>query len=165
VARALGAISAGALTACGSDDEGTIPQASADSMLAALQSARDAEASGDCEGVQSAASGVSDEAAAQLPSDVPPDVRQAIIDGAEQLFRLAGESDACGGGDGREKTTTKATTTSTEETTTSTTEETTTTTAPPTTVPEQPPDEGGGNLGEGDSGGTPPNTGSGGTSG
>jgi hypothetical protein len=162
LALALGAISAGALVACGSNDDGTIPPANAQSMLDALQQAQDAEASGDCEAIQDAASTVSDEAAAGLPSDVDPQVRQAVIDGAEQLFELAGDSSACVGGGGKRKTTSTTSTTSTKSTTSTTSTPTTTTT---TSIPTQPPNEGGGGLGEGDSGGTPPNSGSGGTSG
>jgi len=163
LALALGAISAGALVACGSDD-GTIPEENAAVMLSALAAASAADAAGDCDAVQTSATEVSDEAAASLPSDVDPEVRQAVIDGAEQLFELAGASGACGGGEAdRDTTRTKETTTS--STTTSTTEATTSTTTEPTTAPPQPPDEGDGNLGEGNSGGVPPDVGSGGTGG
>jgi hypothetical protein len=162
VALALGAISASALVACGSNDEGTIPEANAQAMLSALAQASAAESNGDCDAVQESASLVADEAAAELPSDVDPEVRQAVIDGAEQLFDLAADSAACGGTEKR-KTTSTTSTTSTPSTT-STTETTTSTTTEPPTVPTQPPDEGG-NLGQGDQGGTPPDSGSGGTEG
>ncbi len=162
-ALALGAISAAALVACGSSNDGTIPAANADSMLAALSAASAADSSGDCGAIQENASAVADEAAG-LPTTVDPKVKSAIIGGAEQLFKLAGpdgvcESSSSGGGG---KKTTKTTSTTSTSSTSST--PTTTTTTPTTTTPTQPPSEGG-NLGGGNSGGTPPKNGSGGTSG
>lgn len=158
---ALGAVCATTLAACGGDDEGTIPPESASVMLAALDEAQAALEANECETIASAASEVSDEAAG-LPSETDPEVRQAVIDGAEQLFRLARSPDKCEtatGPEGQQKepdtdeTTTAPPTTTTEPTTT-TTEETTTTTEeePP---PEQPGNEGP-PLGQGNQGGEPP---------
>jgi hypothetical protein len=159
---ALGAVCATTLAACGSDDEGTIPPESASVMLAALDEAQAAVEANECETIASAASEVSDEAAG-LPSETDPEVRQAVIAGAEQLFRLARSPDKCETATGPEgkqqepETTTEATTTApttTTEETTTTTEETTTTTEeePP---PQQPGNEGP-PLGQGDEGGEPP---------
>ena len=113
--------------------------------------------------IASIATAVSDEAAGL--TTIPADQREAINAGAEKLHELANnECDVGGGGGGETTSTTKEKTdTSTTDTTTSTTETTTTTPEPPT-VPEQPPQEGGG-LGHGNEGGTPPDTGSGGTQG
>jgi hypothetical protein len=158
---ALGAVCATTLAACGGDDEGTIPPESASVMLAALDEAQAALEANECETIASAASEVSDEAAG-LPSETDPEVRQAVIDGAEQLFRLARSPDKCEtatGPEGQQKepdtdeTTTAPPTTTTAPPTT-TTEETTTTTEeePP---PEQPGNEGP-PLGQGDQGGEPP---------
>jgi peptidoglycan DL-endopeptidase CwlO len=160
---ALGAVCATTLAACGGDDDGTIPAESASVMLAALDEAEAAVEANECETIASAASEVSDEAAG-LPSETDPEVRQAVIAGAEQLFRLARDPDKCEtatGSEGQQKqkepdtdeTTTAPPTTTTEETTT-TTEETTTTTEeePP---PEQPDNEGP-PLGQGNQGGEPP---------
>jgi hypothetical protein len=158
---ALGAVCATTLAACGGDDEGTIPPESASVMLAALDEAQAALEANECETIASAASEVSDQAAG-LPSETDPEVRQAVIDGAEQLFRLARSPDKCETAtrpEGQEKepdtdeTTTAPPTTTTQETTT-TTEETTTTTEeePP---PEQPGNEGP-PLGQGNQGGEPP---------
>jgi hypothetical protein len=161
---ALGAVCATTLAACGGDDEGTIPPESASAMLAALDEAQAALEANECETIASAASEVSDEAAG-LPSETDPEVRQAVIAGAEQLFRLARSPDKCEtatGPEGQQKeqkepdtdeTTTAPPTTTTEETTT-TTEQTTTTTEeePP---PEQPGNEGP-PLGQGNQGGEPP---------
>jgi hypothetical protein len=158
---ALGAVCATTLAACGGDDEGTIPPESASVMVAALDEAQAALEANECEAIASAASEVSDEAAG-LPSGTDPEVRQAVIAGAEQLFSLARDPDKCETATGPEgqqrepdttETTTAAPTTTTEETTT-TTEETTTTTEeePP---PEQPGNEGP-PLGQGNEGGEPP---------
>lgn len=151
---ALGAVCATTLAACGGDDEGTIPPESASVMLAALDEAQAALEANECETIASAASEVSDEAAG-LPSETDPEVRQAVIAGAEQLFRLARSPDKCEtatGPEGQQKepdtdeTTTAPPTTTTEETTTTTEEE------PP---PEQPGNEGP-PLGQGNQGGEPP---------
>jgi hypothetical protein len=159
---ALGAACATTLAACGGDDEGTIPPESASVMLAALDEAQAALEANECETIASAASEVSDEAAG-LPSETDPEVRQAVIAGAEQLFRLARSPDKCETAtdpEGQEKEpettteeTTTAPTTTTEETTTTTQETTTTTEEEP--PPEQPGNEGP-PLGQGDQGGEPP---------
>src|ERR687898_820496 len=143
---ALGAVCATTLAACGGDDEGTIPPESASVMLAALDEAQAAVEANECETVASAASEVSDEAAG-LPSETDPEVRQAVIDGAEQLFRLARSPDKCEtatGPEGQQKEP------DTDETTT---EQTTTTEEEP--PPEQPGNEGP-PLGQGNQGGEPP---------
>jgi hypothetical protein len=177
---ALGVVCATGLVACGSDDEGTIPPDVASAMISALDGARSAEANGDCAAVEAAATKVSN-AAAGLGTDVDPQVREAIVDGAENLHALAQDPEKCASGttgeEGQDTTDTSTTETSTTET--STTEATTTETKetkPPKPEPEpkpepkpepppqQPGNEGGG-LGQGDSGGTPPGLGNGGTGG
>jgi hypothetical protein len=156
---ALGAVCATTLAACGGDDEGTIPAESASVMLAALDDAQAAMEANECETIANAASEVSDEAAG-LPPETDPEVRQAVIEGAEQLFSLARDPEKCEtatGPEGQqpepdtEETTTAPPTTTTEATTT-TTEETTTEEDQP---PEQPENEGP-PLGQGDEGGEPP---------
>jgi hypothetical protein len=157
---ALGAVCATTLAACGSDDEGTIPPESASVMVAALDEAQAALEANECETIASAASEVSDQAAG-LPSETDPEVRQAVIAGSEQLFRLARSPDKCetaAAPKGQKpkpdttETTTAPTTTTTEETTTTTEETTTTEKEPP---PEQPSNEGP-PLGQGNQGGEPP---------
>jgi hypothetical protein len=175
---ALGVVCATGLVACGSDDEGTIPPDVASAMISALDGARSAEANGDCAAVEAAATKVSN-AAAGLGTDVDPQVRDAIVDGAENLHALAQDPEKCASGttgeEGQETTTDTSTTdTSTTETSTTETSTTTETKEPkppkpkpepePNPPPQQPGNEGGG-LGQGDSGGTPPGLGNGGTGG
>jgi len=149
----LGAVVAVALASCGSDDEGTIPPQSAAAMLTALENARGEQSQGDCTGVSDAAGNLLT-AVNEAPETVDPDVRQAILDGANNLRALAEDESRCqstgatgeSGPQPSEETDTTPSTTTT--TTTSTTEE-----EPP---PEQPGNEGGGNLGQGNQGGQPP---------
>jgi hypothetical protein len=154
---ALGAVCATTLVACGGDEEGTIPPASASAMIAALDEAQAAQEANECEAIANAASEVSD-AAAGLPSDTDPEVRQAVIDGAEQLFRLARSPDTCETATGPEGQQQEPDTTTTTTSPTTTTEETTTTTEE-TTTEEEPPQQPGNEgppLGQGDEGGEPP---------
>jgi hypothetical protein len=153
----LGAVGAIVLAACGSDDEdGTIPPQSAAAMLTALDDASAEQGEGDCDGVSDAAGNLLT-AVNEAPESIEPDVRQAIVQGANNLRTLAQDETKCRpegptGQEGPETTTTTPPTT-TEETTSTTTTETTTTKEPP----EQPPNEGnapnpnsgGGNEGQG----------------
>lgn len=152
---ALGAVVAVALASCGSDDEGTIPPQSAAAMLTALENARGEQSQGDCTGVSDAAGNLLT-AINEAPDTVDPDVRQAILDGANNLRALAEDESRCqstgatgesGPQPSKETDTTPSTTTTTTTSTTETEEE------PP---PEQPGNEGGGNLGQGNQGGQPP---------
>jgi hypothetical protein len=153
---ALGAVVAVALASCGSDDEGTIPPQSAAAMLTALENARGEQSQGDCTGVSDAAGNLLTEIN-EAPDTVDPDVRQAIVDGANNLRTLAEDENTCEptgstgpSGPQNDETTTEPTTT---EPTTTETDTTTETEKPP---PEQPGNEGGGNLGQGNQGGQPP---------
>jgi hypothetical protein len=153
---ALGAVVAVALASCGSDDEGTIPPQSAAAMLTALENARGEQSQGDCTGVSDAAGNLLT-AINEAPDTVDPDVRQAILDGANNLRALAEDENTCEptgptgpSGPQNDETTTEPTTT---EPTTTETDTTTETEKPP---PEQPGNEGGGNLGQGNQGGQPP---------
>jgi len=152
---ALGAVVAVALASCGSDDEGTIPPQSAAAMLTALENARGEQSQGDCTGVSDAAGNLLT-AINEAPDTVDPDVRQAILDGANNLRALAEDESRCqstgatgeSGPQPSEETETTPSTTTTTTTSTTETEE-----KPP---PEQPGNEGGGNLGQGNQGGQPP---------
>ena len=165
----LGAVCAIVLAACGSDDEdGTIPPASAQALIQSLQDAQGEQSQGDCQGVADAAGNLLTQID-QLPDSVDPEVRQALVEGANNLRELGADETNCGGTGptGEEGPQTTDTTTSTpaptttETTTDTTTEEETKPPKPkppkpkPEPEPEQPGNEGGG-LGQGDSGGTPP---------
>jgi hypothetical protein len=155
----LGAVCAIVLAACGSDDgDGTIPPESAQALIQSLEDARGEQSQGDCQGVADAAGNLLTQID-QLPDSVDPEVRRALVEGANNLRGLGEDEANCGGtgptGQEGPKTTDTTTTapTTTEETTSTTTTETTTTKEPP----EQPPNEGnvpnpnsgGGNTGQG----------------
>jgi hypothetical protein len=148
---ALGAVSA-VLISCGSSGGGNIPATSADAMLAQLQTARDAEASGDCDGIRAAAADLSKQAGALSDAEV----RIAIQKGAENLAQLAADPGNCETTTEKttteEPTTTEPTTTEPPTTSTTTTKPTTTTTTtkpPPTPQPQPPSGGGGGGAGGG----------------
>lgn len=115
------------LTACGGDDEGTIPPDAGQTLIAQLQEIEDEVNQANCDAAQVTAS----EFAAtvdSLPQSVDPEVRRALDDASAQLETLTNDPDQClepeiG------TTDTATSTTATEETTsptTTTTEETTT---------------------------------------
>lgn len=150
-----------ALAACGGDDEGTIPPANATAMLQSLEDAGNERDEGDCDGIADAAGNLETQID-ELPSEVDPEVKTALLDGAKNLRTLAGETSQCepSGPTGPSGQQTEPTTT--EETTTEFTEPTTTeetTTTEEEAPPEQPPNEGGGGLGQGNEGGQPPSGG------
>jgi hypothetical protein len=172
----LGAVCAIVLAACGSDDEdGTIPPASAQALIQSLQDAQGEQSQGDCQGVADAAGNLLTQID-QLPNSVDPEVRQALVEGSDNLRALGEDETNCGGTgptgqEGPETTDTTTTTPppTTTETTTDTTTEEETKPEPkppkpepqPKPQPQQPGNEGGGGLGQGESGGTPPSGGTG----
>jgi hypothetical protein len=158
---ALGAVIAVALASCGSDDEGTIPPEDAAVMLTALENARGEQEQGDCSGISDAAGNLLTEIN-EAPETVDPEVRQGIVEGANNLRTLA--ETRCeptgptgpSGPDSDEETTPPSETTPAPETTPTPDEDEDE--EPP---PEQPDNEGGGNLGQGNQGGRPPSQGEG----
>lgn len=136
---ALGALAAVALASCGGDDDddGTIPPENASAMLQDLDDARGELDELDCDSLGDAAGNLLDEIN-NLPDTVDPEVRTALVEGAQNLQSQASDESQC------EPATTEQTTTeppTTEETTTepTTTEETTTT--EPEEDKEKPPKE------------------------
>jgi hypothetical protein len=124
LALVLAAISAGAIGCGNSGPEPSIPAESARTLLAKIAEIRANVEVGSC---LVAADKTDDLLAdiADLPSDVNPDVRQALDNGANNLKLLLTDPSEC---EGRTETTTTETTepTTTEETTTERTEPTTT---------------------------------------
>ena len=93
-ASALAVVCAVALTACGSDDEGTIPPENGDAMLAQLDDVEQSVAANDCDTARSAAVGFTEQVD-DLPSEVDPDVRKALVDAGNNLVQLTTDADQC----------------------------------------------------------------------
>src|ERR687897_410886 len=91
----LGAVCAIVLAACGSDEEGTIPPASAQALIQSLQDARGERSQGDCQGVADAAGNLLTQID-ELPDSVDPGVRQALVEGANNLRQLGEDETNCG---------------------------------------------------------------------
>jgi outer membrane biosynthesis protein TonB len=90
----LGAVFATGLASCGDGEEGGIPPETAEAMLNQLESARAALSSGDCERVQGNA-GTLQAQISQLPTDVDPQLRSALTEGANHLADLAALPETC----------------------------------------------------------------------
>lgn len=152
LALCLGVGSAMALVSCGDggSDEGLLPGDTASEIVANLDTVEELAASGDC----ASAAATVEQVAAQidsLPDSVDPQLRNALVDGTQQLVDVVNRPGSC-----EPATTTETTTTDTEtdtdtditETETTEPEQTTTepeptttqtTTAVPTTTQTQPP--------------------------
>ena len=95
IASALAAVCAVAgLAACGSDDEGTIPQENGQLMLAQLEDVEQAVDAQDCDTARSAAVGFTDQVDA-LPSEVDSEVRDALVEAGNQLVALTQDPEQC----------------------------------------------------------------------
>jgi hypothetical protein len=84
-----------ALSACGSDDEGTIPPDNADALRAELEQVEQAQAEGLCENAQAAAIRFRT-AVDQLGADVDREVKGALQQGADRLVELSQDPNQCG---------------------------------------------------------------------
>jgi hypothetical protein len=93
-ASALAAVCAVGLPACGSDDEGTIPQENGQAMLAQLDDVEQAVEAQDCDTARSAAVGLTDQVDA-LPADVDPELRDALVEASNQLVALTQDPEQC----------------------------------------------------------------------
>jgi outer membrane biosynthesis protein TonB len=92
---ALGAGIAVALVSCGGDDEdGTIPPDNASAMLQDLEDAQAEQDEGDCTGLGDAAGNLISEID-NLPDTVDPEVRTALVEGAQNLQTQAGDESKC----------------------------------------------------------------------
>jgi hypothetical protein len=124
------------LVACGSgSDKGLLPAGSADRLLAGLDRAEQLASEGRCTGAGLVAGRIVRQAQG-LGADVDPNLKGAIVDGAQRLERLMQEPDGCQA----TETTTETTPTETTPTVTVTTK---TVTQPPPTQTE-PGSQGGG---------------------
>ena len=140
------------MSACGGDDEGTIPPDAGQRLLDQLAQVEGAVDAGDCDRAQEAAvtfaTGVSD-----LPPEVDGDVRDGLVDASAQLEELSADPQQCIETGATGETGTVPPPATTDATTETTTTDDTTTEPPPDDGPQDgPPDEppGGGN---GDPGG------------
>ncbi|MGH2954147.1 MAG: hypothetical protein ACRDK9_09025 [Solirubrobacterales bacterium] len=172
----LAAAIAAALAGCGSDEDGTIPPADAESLLAQLDAVEESIADGECDEAQIRAQDLTD-LVNELPAEVGTETKEALREASDNLVGLAAEQcepTGATGEDGVEPTT--ETEEPTTETTTTTTEETTTDEdepeeeeeeqeppeeeqEPPEEEPPPSDDDPGGGPGGGGGGGQPPSGG------
>jgi hypothetical protein len=168
------ALLAGILTVgiagCGGND-GTIPQSQSEQLLQQLALLKNQVETSDCTLAEGTATKIN-EAIANLPDSVDPEVQDALSKGAENLTELAKDPSQCTGGatgaSGLETTdTTDSTTDSTTDTdaTTESTSTTTTTSTTDTSTPEQNTPEQPTGPGNQDETPTPPDGGNGGAGG
>ena len=77
-----------ALAACGEEDEPepSIPPDAGTAIVEALDRVRERVESGDCDGAEATAQSVRD-AIAALPAAVPDDLRQALVQGSDNLIQ------------------------------------------------------------------------------
>lgn len=158
----LACVCAVALAGCGSGDDGTIPSADSETMLALLTSLEASIAAGDCELAAKQAEEFK-RTVDLLPAPVADEVKAGLFDAADNLIALTEDPAQCAGSTTgasgllapaaeeptREPATTSTTTTEPTTTTTTTTEE-----PEPPTTPETPPAGGGGAGGGGADGAT-----------
>jgi hypothetical protein len=88
------AATAAALSACGNDDEGTIPPENAESLRTGLERVEAFREAGNCALLPGAAEEVQAQVNA-LPASVDREVKGALQQGAAQLVALADDSDQC----------------------------------------------------------------------
>jgi hypothetical protein len=143
---------AAALTGCGSGDEGTIPQDSANDLLTTLDGIESSLGSGDCTLIPGLVNNFVEQVNA-LPSEVDDEVERGLTQAAANLVELSQDPGQCEpvtgqGGVEPEATSTEA---ETQTTTTDTETETDTTTDEQTDEEQPPPDQD-----EGGDEGTPP---------
>jgi hypothetical protein len=138
-----------ALSACGSsDDDGTIPAANADALLAQLSQVQDAVNNGDCTTATANAHEFVD-AVNQLPDTTGADTKAELRSAGENLETLAKEqcnTGPTGATGAKPQSSTSSTVAPPTTTTTSSTTSTTTTT---TSTQKPPPETAGGNEGPG----------------
>ena len=79
---------------CGSDEEGTIPKPASDELIAHLDQVEAAIEEGDCEGAEANAS-LFAQRADELPADVDPEVKSALVEAGARLVELANDPDQC----------------------------------------------------------------------
>jgi hypothetical protein len=145
-------LAAGLAVGCGSDEEpegAPIPQQAAadiESRLAEVERRMEA-AGGACADIQNDTKPAVDQIIASLPSDVDPDVRDALQDSVDRLFELTDQE--CDEEKGQD-TETQVDPLPEPETETETAP---TETAPTETEEEPPPEQGGENPGQGNGGG------------
>jgi hypothetical protein len=139
-----------ALTGCGSGDEGTIPQDSANDLLTTLDGIESSLGSGDCSLIPGLVNNFVEQVNA-LPAEVDDEVERGLTQAAANLVELSqdpGQCEEVTGASGEDEVETTPTTTEPETSTTTTETETDTT----TTDEEQPPPD----QDEGGDEGTPP---------
>ena len=153
-----------AFGACGNDEEGTIPREEGELLLAQLAAIEDAVDNRLCDAARSSAVEFA-ATVGELPEDVDPEVRAALVEASANLANLADDPTQCTPVDtGTTDVAEPTTTSTTSSTTSSTTEETTTEEhedepedkpghGPPDTPPGQDYSGGGGDSDEGSSGG------------
>jgi hypothetical protein len=155
-------------SACGGDDDGTIPPDDADNLLNQVEAVKDAVDEGNCELAQDHAQELIS-VVNNLPNEVDSKVASELTKAASNLDELAADPTECVSGasgvTGPQTTDTTETDTTEPETTEPETTTTTTTTEEETTTEETPqepePPAGGGNQGDQGGGNTtsPPPTG------
>ena len=131
-----------AFGACGNDDESTIPREEGEVLLAQLAAIEDAVGNGLCEAARSSAVEFAT-AVSELPEEVDPEVRAALVEASANLAELADDPTQCKSADtGTTDVVEPTTPPTTSTTTTSSTTEETTTEEPEEEEPEDKPGNG-----------------------